>query len=239
MLYFNQLTTISFLFEFTIFLISDRLAPFVRGVFAGDFDGEVAKPAVGGGAVPVFYFGGDVDAVAGMHFNRVFAPFLVVAAAGYADEYLTATGFGVVDVPVVATGGFEGDVEDADLTGGYRGEVTLADEVFGEGVVWLSDGEHHGCFVFCFGIDGGISGFVYIPDFFGEVKYGPAFWPSGIEGYVGDDGSDFFLGYAVVFGIFQVEFEGGISDAGSHQGYYGDDASGLYVDILIVPVFSK
>ena len=189
--------------------------------------------------MPVFDFGGDVDAVAGVEFYRVFAPFLVVAATGDADEYLAAAGFGVVDVPVIAAGGLEGDVEDADLAGGYGGEVALADEVFCEGVVWLSDGEHHGCFVFCFGIDGSVGGFVYVPDFFGEVKYGPAFWPSGVEGYVGDDGCDFFLGYAVVFGIFQMEFEGGIGDAGSHQGYYGDDASGLYVDILIIPVFTE
>ena len=53
----------------------------------------------------------------------------------------------VVDVPVVAAAGLEGNVGYADLLAAEAGEVALADEVLSEGGVLLTAGEDSGEFV--------------------------------------------------------------------------------------------
>ena len=59
-------------------------------------------------SVPVLDFGRNGDDGAGCHWDGFFAPFLIPAATGNANEHLHLF---VMDVPVVATAGFEGDVQ--------------------------------------------------------------------------------------------------------------------------------
>lgn len=75
----------------------------------------MGEPAVFAGTVPVLDACWDVDAVAGMHLDRLLAPFLIVANTSDTNEDLASAFFGMVDMPVVTAAGLEGDVEDADL----------------------------------------------------------------------------------------------------------------------------
>lgn len=54
-----------------------------------------------------------------------------------------------------------------------------------------------------------------------------------------DDCGNLFLRHAVCLGIFKVELQRRVRDAGSHQSNNRDNASRLDVDILIVPVFAE
>ena len=45
------------------------------------FMGQVGKPGIGSGTVPVLDLGGNVDALSGRHLHGSFAPFLIVAPA--------------------------------------------------------------------------------------------------------------------------------------------------------------
>ena len=103
------------LLEFVVFFVGDGVEPFGGGLLAGEFKGEVCEPAVGRGSVPVFYVGGNVDDGAGLDFDCGFAFFLVPAVSCYADEHLASALRGVVDVPVITTAGFKGDVGDVHL----------------------------------------------------------------------------------------------------------------------------
>ena len=81
--------------------------------------------------------GGDGNHRAGLQLHRFFAPFLVPTAAVDAGEHLHGV---VVDMPVVAAAGLEGDVAHA-ADSVEDGEVALPDEVFGVGIVGLAKGE--------------------------------------------------------------------------------------------------
>ena len=96
--------------QLPIRLIRDRLAPFVLAVFAGDFNGDVAEPAVGLSAVPVLDVGGDHDDAALLQADGGLALFLIPALACGADQQLAAALGGVVDVPVVAAARLKGNV---------------------------------------------------------------------------------------------------------------------------------
>ena len=65
------------------------------------------EPRIFGGTVPVLHFGRDGDDGAGSHLLRFFAPFLIPAATGDADEHLYLL---VVNMPVIAAARLEGDV---------------------------------------------------------------------------------------------------------------------------------
>ncbi len=72
--------------------------------------------------------------------------------ASHTDEKLSATCRGVVDVPVVAASGFEGDVVDGNLFRGDRSKIALSDEILGIGGIRLADGEDHLALELCFGV---------------------------------------------------------------------------------------
>ena len=55
----------------------------------------------------MFYFGRDGDDGAGSHLLRFFAPFLIPAATGDADQYLHLF---VMDMPIVTAARFEGNI---------------------------------------------------------------------------------------------------------------------------------
>ena len=97
-----------------------RLAPLVRGVFAGHFHCQMREPAIGCSTVPVLDLRGNVHHIARMQLQRRFAPFLIVAPACHADKDLSATLCGMVDVPVVPAARLKGDVVNANLCGGQR-----------------------------------------------------------------------------------------------------------------------
>ena len=78
--------------------------------------------------------GGDGDHHAGRQLHGSLAPFLIPSATADADQHLDGV---VVNVPVVAAAGLEGDVAEA-ADGVEHGEVALPDEVFGVGIVGLA-----------------------------------------------------------------------------------------------------
>ena len=139
------------------------LEPFIAGVFSGNFHSQMRKPAVRGGAVPVFDADGNIDYVARVKLLRRLAPFLIIAAPGDADENLPAAFVGMMYMPIVAAAGLKSHVKNADLRGGERGEIAVPDEILRKSVVGLPYGEDHarGVFRFCI-----ISGDVLVPDFF-------------------------------------------------------------------------
>ena len=96
----------------TVLLIGDRLQPFIGGLFPRHLYGQMGKPAVLGGAVPVFDPGGDHHGVAGLELPGFLAPFLLPAPALGAEQDLAAVLLCLVDVPVVAAARLKGHVGD-------------------------------------------------------------------------------------------------------------------------------
>ena len=78
-----------------------RLAPLVRGAFAGHFHCQMREPAIGCSTVPVLDLRGNVHHIARMQLLRRFAPLLIVAPTCHADKDLPTALCGMVDVPVV------------------------------------------------------------------------------------------------------------------------------------------
>ena len=100
----------AFLLQFGIVFVVYCLQPLVAGLFAGHFHGNVAKPAVRLGTVPVLHLRrNDNDRSRGEAYC-IFPFFLIPAFARGAAEDLPAAGFRVMDVPVVAAARFKGDV---------------------------------------------------------------------------------------------------------------------------------
>ena len=56
---------------------------------------------------------------------------------------------------------------------------------------------------------------------------------------MGDNGGDLRPGHAVGLRVLQVIGQGGIRDAGRHQGNDRNDASGLRVDDVVIPHFPE
>ena len=69
------------------------------------------------GTVPVFDFRRNIDAVARLHLDCLFAFFLIVTAACHADKDLSAAILCMMDVPVIAAARFKSYIENANLTG--------------------------------------------------------------------------------------------------------------------------
>lgn len=96
--------------ERCVFRVRDGLQPLVARLLAGALDGDVAEPAVLLRAVPVLDPGRDGHHVAGVQGLCALARLLIPAQAVRAQQQLAAAGLRVMDVPVVAAGGGEGDV---------------------------------------------------------------------------------------------------------------------------------
>src|SRR5699024_10756823 len=83
----DEVTTITFFMsapsvaERGILRVAHLFQPLVGGIFAGNFDGYVRKPAVLLCAVPMLYFGRNYHHVAGVQRLCGFAPLLIPAAA--------------------------------------------------------------------------------------------------------------------------------------------------------------
>ena len=185
--------------------------------------------------MPVLHAFRDVDHSAGDHLYGLPAPFLIIAPAADADQHLAAAALRVVDMPVVAASGLKGHVEDRNLLGGERRQITLSHEELTVGV-GIPDREEDGVLV---SVPVGQGRLLLIPDLLGQTKYRPALGPAHIHGRVGDDRGDLLLRHAVRFGILQVIGQGGIRDPGGHQGNDGNDALCLYIDRLLVPNLPK
>ena len=117
--------------------VGDGLAPLVGTVGARGFEGHVAHPAVGRSTMPVLHVRGDVHHVTGDDLAGLFAPFLIPALAVGDEQDLAAALGRMVDVPVVAAAGLEGDVGDelGLLWVGQRVQIRAAREVLRIGVV--------------------------------------------------------------------------------------------------------
>jgi hypothetical protein len=89
------------LFQLIIFLCIHRLAPFAFGVFARNLDGEVRKPAGGGGTVPMLNSGGDLTTSPACSSWAGLPHSWVVATTDGNKQNLPAAFIGVVDVPIV------------------------------------------------------------------------------------------------------------------------------------------
>ena len=98
-----------------------RLAPLVRGAFAGYFHCQMREPAIGCSTVPVLDLRGNIHHIAWMQLPWRFAPFLIVAPACHADKDLPTALCSMVDVPVVPAARLKGDVVNANLCGGQGG----------------------------------------------------------------------------------------------------------------------
>ena len=76
-----------------------RFQPFVAGFLAGNLYGDVRKPAVRLGAVPVLDLRRNDDDRTGRQADGRLARLLIPALAGRTDQNLPAAGFGVMNVP--------------------------------------------------------------------------------------------------------------------------------------------
>ena len=78
-----------------------------------------------------------------------------------------------------------------------------------------------------------------LPDFPGKAKHRKYLWPSNIEGDVCQDGSDLLLGHPMGLGILKMILQGRSGNTGRYDGNNGDNASGLQIDLRIIPVLAK
>ena len=86
--------------------------------------------------MPVLDLSRNIDAIAQFHFDRRLAFFLIITAPGNANNNLTATVFGMMNVPIVAASWFKCDVVDVDLTRRNRSKIAFADKILCKTIVW-------------------------------------------------------------------------------------------------------
>ena len=132
------------IFESGIFLVGNRLAPFVAGILAGNLHGNVAEPRIGLRPMPVLDICRNGDDRTRRQGDGLFALLLIPALARGADQQLPAAFGGMVDVPVVPASRLEGHIgqEHGALAGNGQGlEVGLAGKVPGIGVIGRADAE--------------------------------------------------------------------------------------------------
>lgn len=127
--------------EFGIFLVGNGFEPDVFAALGGDFYGEMLEPAVLFSAVPMLDPGGDVDHVARAERTGGLAPFLIPALSGCDYEDLTPSFLCLVDVPIVAAGGFKCDVGDKYLLRRQRMKIAFARKILRIGVVACAYGK--------------------------------------------------------------------------------------------------
>lgn len=92
----------------TVLLVRDGFMPFVRGflLYVREIR-QMLEGAVRSGSVPVLGPGGHCDDGTGLHLDSGLSPFLIPAVTAHAYEYLHLL---VMDMPVVAASGLEGDI---------------------------------------------------------------------------------------------------------------------------------
>ena len=130
-------------FSLVIFLIAHSLLPLVGCVLARYFKGEVGKPAVFCGTMPMLHVGRNMDDCAGEDFLRRLSFLLIPATSGYTYQHLSAALCGVVRVPVVTATRLKGNIEERYLTVGYLCQITVAFEIFGVSCVGFANREYH------------------------------------------------------------------------------------------------
>lgn len=84
--------------------------------------------------MPVLYSHRNIDAITGVHFNSILAPFLIVATACNTDKDLSSAFRGMMDMPVVSATGFEGYIEDALYFMYFAGAPFWQGHLWGEAV---------------------------------------------------------------------------------------------------------
>ena len=100
------------------------LQPLVAGTFLNILMiSQMLEPGATLGTVPMLHFGRNGDDGAGSHLLRLLAPFMIPAMTGNADEHLHLL---VVDVPIVAATGLEGDIHH---TATDICQITLTNEI--------------------------------------------------------------------------------------------------------------
>ena len=132
---------VSLLFEISILLIIDRLAPFGFGTLSGDLLSDMLEPAVLCRPVPVLDVCRNIDHIPGMQLSRFFAPLLIPAASIDADQQLSAALVSVMNVPVVAAARLESHIEGRHLLQCQRFQIALSDEILLKAGVRLPDGK--------------------------------------------------------------------------------------------------
>ncbi len=118
-----------------------------------------------------------------------------------------------MDMPVIPTARLKGHVENAYLLLGDRRQIAFPAEILCKALVGRADGKDHGCSVLCHSILAG----VLAPHFLCHTERRPRLGPSGIEGGVGQNLSNFLLGDAVFLCAFQMIPEGRIGESLCHE----------------------
>ena len=157
--------------------------------------------------------GRNIHGVSRQQLHGVLAPLLIKAVSGNADKNLPAAGFGVMDMPVVAASRLKGHIENPHLLLGDRRKIAFPAEILRKTIICRADWKDHGCSVFC---HGAVVRFL-APHFFCHAERRPRLGPSGIEGGVGQNLSNFLLGDAVFLCAFQMIPEGRIGESLCHE----------------------
>ena len=89
-----------------------------------------------------------------------------------------------MDMPVVATSWFKGDVGNGNLLIGNTCQVTIASKILGIGSIGFTDGENHFALEKSLGIIGRC---IFRPYVLGLAECRPGLGPACIERYMGDD----------------------------------------------------
>ena len=141
----------------------------------------MGKPTVRSRPMPVLYLGRNVNHISRVQFLSGFAPLLIITPTRRTKKDLTAV---MVDVPVVPAINWTPYSQSLVVTGFNGIHVCALCELF----VTSSFARLFLCFVL-------------VPNLFCKVEHCPAFWPTCIECYVGDNRCDFFLRYPMILGI--------------------------------------
>lgn len=144
----------------------------------------MGKPTVRRCAMPVLNTCRDVYAIPRIHFDSIFAPFLIISSAGNADKNLSSAFVCIMNMPVISALNWTPYSQSLVVTGFNGIHVCALCELF----VTSSFARLFLCFVL-------------VPNLFCKVEHCPAFWPACIECYVGDNRCDFFLRYPMILGI--------------------------------------
>lgn len=141
----------------------------------------MGKPTVRSRPMPVLYLGRNVNHISRVQFLSGFAPLLIITPTRRTKKDLTAV---MVDVPVVPALNWTPSPQSLVVAGFNSIHICALCELF----VTSSFARLFLCFSL-------------IPNLFCKVKDCPAFWPTCIECYVGDNRCDFFLRYPMILGI--------------------------------------
>ena len=120
------------LFQFVILLVVNWFLPLVGCVLARYFKGEMGKPAVFCGTMPMLHVGRNMDDCAWEDFLCRLSFLLIPSTSGYTYQHLPSTLCSVVRVPVVTATRLKGNIEERYLTVRYLCQITVAFEVFGD-----------------------------------------------------------------------------------------------------------